>query len=186
MYKSVKKGEKGITLVVLVIIIIVLSIILGVTYTTIRGLIQSTNAKKYATIMYMLKSQIEKSYDEYSFSGERSDLIGKKIDIRAARTESRLTEILRSEVNTVDYNKYYLKDSDGYNATCEFWYMIDLDTLKSIGIDGSKIANNTTKVFIVNYVTNEIIYTPGYKLTSKGDSGQIERTFYTLRSIEDF
>ena len=49
MYKSVKKGEKGITLVVLVIIIIVLSIILGVTYTTIRGLIQSTNAKKYSS-----------------------------------------------------------------------------------------------------------------------------------------
>lgn len=200
MLKKIR-NDRGVSMISLVVVIIVLLILFAITFTTAKDLIESTKAKKYATVMYLIKGEIDSRQDEALFISndpindpEASKVyIGTKIDLGVARIEEKFGTILKAEVNNDEYRTFYNKadvanpniDSK-YLTIKEYWYVLTKDDLAKIGID-TDFADNDTKVFLVNYYTGEIIYTPGMVIEiedpTTGDI--VEKTVYTLRTFEN-
>ena len=66
MLKKIR-NERGVSIISLVVVIIVLLILFAITFTTAKDLIDSTKAKKYATVMYLIKGEIDSRQDEALF-----------------------------------------------------------------------------------------------------------------------
>ena len=184
-------------MILLVVIIVIMIVIFGVSFSTSKDLIDSTKAKKYATIMYLIQGEITTRQEEAEFvAGDTTEsinlakqmYIGIKMNMDNATVKSELEEILSNEVNKTEYDQYYnynLATSNKYNEIKDYWYILRKDDLQKIGIE-TDFADNDTKVFIVNYVTGEIIYTPGVDVkTINPDNGKEEtKKVYTLRTFE--
>ena len=191
------RNERGVSMILLVVIIVVMIVIFGVSFSTSKDLIDSTKAKKYATIMYLIQGEITTRQEEAEFvAGDTAEsinlskqmYIGIKMNMDNATVKSELEEILSTEVNKTEYDQYYnynLATSNKYNEIKDYWYILRKDDLQKIGIE-TDFADNDTKVFIVNYVTGEIIYTPGVDVkTINPDNGKEEtKKVYTLRTFE--
>ena len=95
-------------MVMLIIIIIVLLLIFSVAFSASRNLLDTTKVKKYATVMILLKGEIENLEEEYEFSGENV-FVGQKINPEEGIFEEKIKSIITSEVATNDYDKYYSK-----------------------------------------------------------------------------
>ena len=169
------RNDRGVSIISLVVVIIVLLILFAITFTTAKDLIESTKPKKYATVMYLLKGEIDSRQDEALFISSdpinnpeaRKVYIGTKIDLGVAKIEEKFGEILKAEVRIQEYLAFYSKDDitnpnvkSKYLTIKEYWYILTKDDLAKIGID-TDFADNDSKVFLVNYYTGEIIYTPG-------------------------
>ena len=93
----------------------------------------------------------------------------------------------KAEVNKNEFDQYYNEaNAHGkYNEIKDYWYILTKNDLQKIGIE-TDFADNDTKVFIVNYVTGEIIYTPGVDVkTLNPENGKEEtKKVYTLRTFE--
>ena len=195
------RNDRGVSIVSLVVVIIVLLILFAITFTTAKDLIESTKAKKYATVMYLLKGEIDSRQDEALFISSdpindpeaRKVYIGTKIDFSVPKIEEKFGEILKAEVNNDEYRVFYNKADvtnpnidSRYLIIKEYWYELKKDDLAKIGID-TDFADNDTKVFLVNYYTGEIIYTPGMVIEIEDPiTGDIvEKTVYTLRTFEN-
>ena len=191
------RNERGVSMILLVVIIVIMIVIFGVSFSTSKDLIDSTKAKKYATIMYLIQGEITTRQEEAEFvAGDTTEsinlakqmYIGIKMNMDNATVKSELEEILSAEVNKTEYDQYYnynLATSNKYNEIKDYWYILRKDDLQKIGIE-TDFADNDTKVFIVNYVTGEIIYTPGVDVkTINPDNGKEEtKKVYTLRTFE--
>ena len=116
-----------------------------------------------------------------------------EFDKIVAKIEEKFGEILKAEVRIQEYLAFYSKDDitnpnvkSKYLTIKEYWYILTKDDLAKIGID-TDFADNDTKVFLVNYYTGEIIYTPGMVIEIEDPTtGEIvEKTVYTLRTFEN-
>ena len=195
MLRNLRK-EQGVSMILLIVIIVIMVIIFAVSFSTSKDLIDSTKAKKYATIMYLIQGEITTRQEEAEFvAGEdaasialaRSMYIGTKLDMNNATVRDNLNNILSAEVNKNEYDQYYnAANAHGkYNEIKDYWYILTKNDLQKIGIE-TDFADNDTKVFIVNYVTGEIIYTPGVDVkTLNPENGKEEtKKVYTLRTFE--
>ena len=195
MLRNLRK-EQGVSMILLIVIIVIMVIIFAVSFSTSKDLIDSTKAKKYATIMYLIQGEITTRQEEAEFvAGEdaasialaRSMYIGTKLDMNNATVRDNLNNILSAEVNKNEYDQYYnAANAHGkYNEIKDYWYILTKNDLQKVGIE-TDFADNDKKVFIVNYVTGEIIYTPGVDVkTLNPETGKEEtKKVYTLRTFE--
>lgn len=193
------KNERGVSMILLIVIIVVMIVIFAVSFSTAKDLVDSTKAKKYATVMYLIRGEITARQDEADFMSDdpvaaANIYIGQKLNTSNATVLDELKRILEGEVNRTEYDYYYNVDNQStpggnglgiYEQIIDYWYILDKDDLASIGID-TDFADNENKVFIVNYVTGEIIYTPGVDvktynpMTAKDEMKKV----YTLRTFE--
>lgn len=195
MLRNLRK-EQGVSMILLVVIIVIMIIIFAVSFSTSKDLIDSTKAKKYATIMYLIQGEITTRQEEAEFvAGEdaasialaQKMYIGIKLDMNNSTVRDNLNNILSAEVNKNEYDQYYNEAiaHGKYNEIKDYWYILTKNDLQKIGIE-TDFADNDTKVFIVNYVTGEIIYTPGVDVkTLNPENGKEEtKKVYTLRTFE--
>lgn len=195
MLRNLRK-EQGVSMILLIVIIIVMVVIFAVSFSTSKDLIDSTKAKKYATIMYLIQGEITTRQEEAEFvAGEdaasialaQKMYIGIKLDMSNSTVRDNLKSILEAEVNKNEFDQYYNEaNAHGkYNEIKDYWYILTKNDLQKIGIE-TDFADNDTKVFIVNYVTGEIIYTPGVDVkTLNPENGKEEtKKVYTLRTFE--
>ena len=195
MLRNLRK-EQGVSMILLIVIIVIMVIIFAVSFSTSKDLIDSTKAKKYATIMYLIQGEITTRQEEAEFvAGEdaasialaRSMYIGTKLDMNNATVRDNLNNILSAEVNKNEYDQYYnAANAHGkYNEIKDYWYILTKNDLQKVGIE-TDFADNDKKVFIVNYVTGEIIYTPGVDVkTLNPETGKEEtKKVYILRTFE--
>ena len=193
------KNERGVSMILLIVIIVVMIVIFAVSFSTAKDLVDSTKAKKYATVMYLIRGEITARQDEADFMSDdpvaaANIYIGQKLNTSNTTVLNELKRILEGEVNRTEYDYYYNVENQStpggnglgiYEQIIDYWYILDKDDLASIGID-TDFADNETKVFIVNYVTGEIIYTPGVDvktynpMTAKDEMKKV----YTLRTFE--
>ena len=194
------KNERGVSMILLIVIIIIMMVIFAVTFSITKDLVDSTKAKKYATVMYLIRGEITAIQDEADFLSIVPDpdndiYIGDPLAIEDATVLNELNRILKAEVNRTDYDYYYnvnnqsVEGGNGlgiYEQIIDYWYVLDKNDLASVGID-TDFADDDTKVFIVNYVTGEIIYTPGVAVKAYNpttDKEEVKRV-YTLRTFEN-
>lgn len=200
MLKIIKE-EKGVSLVLLAVVIIVMLILFTVTFNTSKDLIETTKAKKYATVMYLLQGEIVNRQDEALFISDDpindpkalTVYLGTKMSSKSSVIEEKLDDILKVEVNTTEYNmlynKYDYSPNSQYNIVKNYWFVITKDDLEKVGIE-TDFVNNDENVFLVNYMTGEIIYTPGIEIELRNEISNgvfEERTtkVYTLRTFEN-
>ena len=176
---------------------IVMIILFAISFSTAKDLIDSTKAKKYATVMYLIKGEILNRQDEAEFIKTENSValdtnatklyIGTKLNTDNMSVADNLQSILINEVNATEYNLYYNPDyAEGmYNEVKEYWYILTRDDLNKVGID-TDFANNDDKVFIINYMTTEIIYTPGVEIQIQDPVTlqEVDKKVYTLRTFE--
>ena len=165
------KNNKGVTLSALVITIIVILILSGITITTSNSLIKDTKAKNVLSNMYLVKGKLETIYEDYQFSDQESVLT-------SAGTN---TPGIATKVNNISTLSQYGVTSDGLgesDTTDKYWYEWDGEAITALGFDENMLPNSSAK-YIVNYVTGEIIYTPGIK----NNSGEI---IYTYTAISNY
>ena len=192
------KNEHGVSMILLIVIIIIMMVIFAVTFSITKDLVDSTKAKKYATVMYLIRGEITAIQDEADFLSIVPDndiYIGDPLAVEDATVLNELNRILKAEVNRTDYDYYYnvnnqsVEGGNGlgiYEQIIDYWYVLDKNDLASVGID-TDFADEDTKVFIVNYVTGEIIYTPGVAVKAYNpttDKEEVKRV-YTLRTFEN-
>lgn len=191
------KDEQGVSMVMLAVVIIVMVILFAVSFSTAKDLIDSTKSKKYATVMYMIQGEIKNRQDEAEFlAGEDSVAddttavkvyFGTKMASDDSDVAKKLKEILINEVNATEYNLYYnASNTYGlYEEVNKYWYILTKDDLNKVGIE-TDFADNDTKVFIVNYMTSEVIYTPGVEITIQDPEtlNEVQKKVYTLRTFE--
>ena len=195
MLRNLRK-EQGVSMILLIVIIIVMVVIFAVSFSTSKDLIDSTKAKKYATIMYLIQGEITTRQEEAEFvAGEdaasialaQKMYIGIKLDMSNSTVLDNLKSILEAEVNKNEFDQYYNEaNAHGkYNEIKDYWYILTKNDLQKIGIE-TDFADNDTKVFIVNYVTGEIIYTPGVdvKILNPENGKEETKKVYTLRTFE--
>ena len=181
------KNEHGVSMILLIVIIIIMMVIFAVTFSITKDLVDSTKAKKYATVMYLIRGEITARQDEADFMSDdpvaaANIYIGQKLNTSNATVLDELKRILEGEVNRTEYDYYYNVDNQStpggnglgiYEQIIDYWYVLDKNDLASVGID-TDFADDDTKVFIVNYVTGEIIYTPGVEVKSYNPTTDIE------------
>ena len=191
------KNERGVSMIMLASVIIVMIILFSISFSTAKDLIDSTKAKKYATVMYLIKGEILNRQDEAEFIKTENSValdtnatklyIGTKLNTDNMSVADNLQSILINEVNATEYNLYYNPDyAEGmYNEVKEYWYILTRDDLNKVGID-TDFANNDDKVFIINYMTTEIIYTPGVEIQIQDPVTlqEVDKKVYTLRRFE--
>ena len=129
------RNDKGVSLILLGVVIIVMLILFVVTFSTAKELIDSTKAKKYATVMYMIQGEITNRQDEAEFLSDNptedpnasSVYIGTQMDMNNSDIEDMLMSILVTEVNPEDYKYYYDKTNshtNTYDDTKKYWFII--------------------------------------------------------------
>ena len=145
MLRNLRK-EQGVSMILLIVIIVIMVIIFAVSFSTSKDLIDSTKAKKYATIMYLIQGEITTRQEEAEFvAGEdaasialaRSMYIGTKLDMNNATVRDNLNNILSAEVNKNEYDQYYnAANAHGkYNEIKDYWYILTKNDLQKVGIE---------------------------------------------------
>lgn len=180
------KNERGVTMISLVVIILVTLILFVVTFSTATELVDSTKSKKYATIMYLIQGEITAIQDEVNLLENTDSYEGTPTNLSTnTKLKSFIDTILKNEVSVTDYNLYYNSStSASYDEILNAWYKLNKSNLNRLGIE-TDIADNENKVFYVNYITGEIIYSEGLKVTIVNSEGKEERIeVYTLRTFE--
>lgn len=181
------RNEKGVSLMSLVIVIMIMGIIFAVTFNSGKELLDTTKVKKYATVMYLVKAEVEAIVDEYDFlaydeypngvfnttiSNKNKEIknkmfVGKEITLTDTTDIMMLNEIydiLASEINVTEYNKYYSSAStEYYDKVKKAWRIVDKDDLRAWGIN-EDFVNDVDKVFYVNYITAEVLYKKGISI----------------------
>lgn len=154
------RSQKGVTLVLLAIIIIVLGILAMVTTQEIGALMNNVKLENMSTNLLLIQAKSKVIYEKSNFNNDESMLKGQQVSEIIGNTkldELKTNEVI-SELET-DYTSYYLWDKQTIQ---------ELD----IGIKDMKDSD----FFVVNYKTEEVIYSEGYKHTNGN-------TYYKLSQI---
>ena len=177
------RNEQGVTMISLIIVILVTLILFSVTISTSTELVDSTKSKKYATVMYLLQGEIMGIQEEVNHLGSTNSYVGAAANLSTDTTlKTFIDTILKNEVNVTDYNLYYNSTlSVNYDEVLKGWYKLTKNDLNSLGIE-----TDMTDIFYVNYLTGEIIYAGGLKISVVNSEGEKERLkVYTLRTFEN-
>lgn len=154
------RNQNGVTLVILIIIVIVLAILASVAIGEIGGLINNVQLETSSTNMLLIQAKAKVIYEKSNFNNDDSLLKGQivsEIENNTKLDELKTAGIISEE--ETNYDSYYL------------W---DKQTIEELDI---RITNmNEADFFIVNYKTEEVITSAGYKYTDGN-------TYYKLSDI---
>lgn len=164
------RDEKGVSLISLVIVIMIMGIIFVVTFSAGKELLDTTKVKKYATVMYLVKAEVEAITDEYDFlsvEGADNSALKNSMFVGDSLSTNNInelyTKILPTEINVTEFNRYYATSAANYATIKSSWKIIKSDHLKAWGINADFI-DDVDKVFYVNYVTAEVVYKKGVSI----------------------
>ena len=154
-----KKNINGVTLVILVVTIIILFIISGITLYSGTSLISKAKLRTLNTNMLLIQAKINIIAERVNFDKENNSYVGTNIEISEITNLINNGILLNSENDSINNSYYYLTKED----------------LNSMGLENIAEKDN---LYIVNYVTEEVIYKDGYK----DDNGN---TYYRLSQISN-
>ena len=142
--------NKGITLVALAIMIVIILILAGITISTGSNLIKNAQLQTLNTNMLLIQAKEKTIAEKAIFENNNTALYkGQKIaDMSSDPTIQKLKENGVISESEGSYDKYYL-----WNQAI----------LNEQGLEAIKLKED--EFFIVNYATDEIIYTKGFKHT---------------------
>ena len=153
-------NQKGITLTALAIIVVILSILATVTVGEIKDLVSNVKLETINTNLLLIQAKSKVIYEKSNFNNDDSLLKGQKVS--EITDNAKLQELKSKGViseSEENYNSYYL------------WNKQTIEELE-LGIKDMKDAD----FFIVNYITEEVISSKGYKHTDNN-------TYYKLSEI---
>ena len=151
------KQNKGITLVMLVITVVILIILATVSINIGTSMIKKVNVENIRTNMLLIQAQVKTIHEKHHFDEENNPLKGEEVTL----TED-------------DIAKYQVETQSEDGQTEYQFYKLSVDDLNSMNLNSIKI--NEGDEYIVNYDTQEIIYTKGVE----GEEGKI---YYTLTQM---
>lgn len=153
-----KTNQKGITLVALVITIIILLILAAVGITQGTSIIKDAYLQTLNTNMLLVQGKAKMIYEHNLFNAEEQPLIGKNLSEEIEDEEIKAQiDYLKSQENVIQKNSEHEEEqaySDYY-----IWTQNELNEveLTSVTLDEG--------FFIVNYITEEVIYSEGFEYT---------------------
>lgn len=136
-------------------IIFTILIIVGVAiiYFFVRNLVKDENVKTVDNIMVSIQIKVKNLGDKYIAKGKDvSILVGSKVQEHLEDTK--IKNLLDREVIKQDEENFDL-----------YYYLTKAEVAGLIGEDNAKISND--EYMVVNYSTNEVIYTAGYVIDGK-------------------
>lgn len=143
------KNNKGITLTILVVTILVILILASITITSADTVLTKTRIQNATTNMKLLNSKIVALYEQYDFNlTPESSYIGTKCE---HPDELNVYGVIVSEDD-----KWYIINRNDLPSLG-----FDIELLKEVTDDPTKIPELQQEKYIVNYVSGEIIYTTG-------------------------
>lgn len=154
------KSENGITLAFLVIVIIVLAILATVAVQEVGDILDQVNKETISTDMLLIQAKAKVLEEKSNFSNDESLLKGQKLS--EATGNSKIDDLKTKGViseTEEQYSRYYI------------W---DKQTIEELELSISDMKD--TDFYIVNYATEDVIYSEGYKHTDGN-------TYYKLSEI---
>lgn len=153
-----KTNQKGITLVALVITIIILLILAAVGITQGTRIIKDAYLQTLNTNMLLVQGKAKMIYEHNLFNAEEQPLIGKNLSEEIEDEEIKAQiDYLKSQENIIQKNSEH-EEGQAY-SDYYIWTQNELNEveLTSITLDEG--------FFIVNYITEEVIYSEGFEYT---------------------
>ena len=149
------KNNKGITLIALAIMIIVIIIIASVTVYSGISAIKDSKEKKLQTELETVQHAVLENYSKYLLTkdlpaedGTVQYIIGTKITYAEAKSVADRMGV------TLKTNNY---DTASSTDTTEFYYRLDEEQLKNIGVENLVEDGVEIDKYIVNYATGEVM-----------------------------
>lgn len=155
-----KREQKGITIVALVITITIIGIIAAVAFTQGKDIIKSANLQTLNTNMLLVQAKEKVISEKNSFDETNNPLKGQQLNDISGSTA---IENLKSQGIIQESEENY-----------SFYYVWNQAILDELGLDSIELKAGT--FFIVNYKTEEVIYSEGYKNTDGN-------TYYKLSDL---
>ena len=153
-----QRGMSQITLVISIIIIIVIAV-LGFNIT--KKMLERRNVENYKTNMLLLQGKVKVISKEFVMKKEDEEILeGKKVSENLERED--IKELLQKEIISQEDESF------------ERIYIIENDDLERIGLSNIKLKDG---YYIVNYNTDEIIYSKGIEIDQK--------VYYKLSEIKE-
>ncbi len=143
------RNEKGVTLVLLAIIVIVLSILTTVTIREIGTLMNNVRLETMSTNLLLIQAKAKVIYEKSNFHDDDSLLKGQKVS--EITNNDALDDIITNGIISTS-EEYY----DSY-------YLWDKQTINELELNIPDMKDE--EFFIVNYVTEEVVTSKGYKHT---------------------
>lgn len=155
-----KRGQNGITIVVLVITVAIIGMIATVAITQGSNIIKKADLQTLNTNMLLVQAKEKVISEKNSFDEENNPLKGQQLNEISGSTA---IENLKSQGIIQESEENY-----------SFYYAWNQATLDELGLDSIELKAGT--FFIVNYKTEEVIYSAGYKHTDGN-------TYYKLSDL---
>ena len=160
------KSQKGITLIALTITLIVLSIIAGVVVYSGLDVVETAEIQTVNTNMLLIQIKCKTLSEKATF--EKNDTLLKG---------TTLTSIMETATGN-EYNKVNDLINKGVISTTEEhyskYYLLSNQDLTDMGLEDATVEN---EYYIINYETEEVIFTKGVK--------KEENTYYKLSELKD-
>lgn len=153
-----QRGMSQITLVISIIIIIVIAV-LGFNIT--KKMLERRNVENYKTNMLLLQGKVKVISKEFVMKKEDEEILeGKKVSENLERED--IKELLQKGIISQEDESF------------ERIYIIENEDLERIGLSNIKLKDG---YYIVNYNTDEIIYSKGIEIDQK--------VYYKLSEIKE-
>lgn len=153
-----QRGMSQITLVISIIIIIVIAV-LGFNIT--KKMLERRNVENYKTNMLLLQGKVKVISKEFVMKKEDEEILeGKKVSENLERED--IKELLEKGIISQEDESF------------ERIYIIENEDLERIGLSNIKLKDG---YYIVNYNTDEIIYSKGIEIDPK--------VYYKLSEIKE-
>lgn len=153
-----QRGMSQITLVISIIIIIVIAV-LGFNIT--KKMLERRNVENYKTNMLLLQGKVKVISKEFVMKKEDEEILeGKKVSENLERED--IKELLEKGIISQEDESF------------ERIYIIENEDLERIGLSNIKLKDG---YYIVNYNTDEIIYSKGIEIDQK--------VYYKLSEIKE-
>lgn len=143
------RKEKGITLTALVLTIIIITILTSVSVYTGTNLIREANLQSINTNMLQIQIKVKSIEEKVEFNNDDGEeYVGEKL------SDDEATELI-AKVNST----YVVIDD--YDAETDKYYKLKNEDLVNLGLQA--IQEDEDYTYVVNYRSNEVIYTKGFK-----------------------
>ena len=160
------KNQKGMSYITLIIILIILAFVIAITIHFVKVIVANNRFETMETDMLQIQGKVKILQQEAIMNDDDGKLQGRKLENYAEVEEiKKLIENQSVSTEGDDYKKYYIVDN------------IDLENMK---LENVRLNEG---FFVVNYNTEEIIYSEGikkddkvyYKLSDMKNAGKEEK-----------
>jgi hypothetical protein len=154
------KSQKGMSYITLIIILIILAFVIAIAIHFTKVMIENKRFETYETDMLQIQGKVKILQQEAIMNDDDGKLQGRKLE--------KYAEI--EEIKKLIDNQIVLTEGDDYGK----YYIVDNYDLKNMKLENIQIDEG---LFIVNYNTEEVIYSEGVQ---KG-----EKTYYKLSDMRN-